>query len=913
MSYIPHSENGMSDSHLASTGNAPAVRQKQTRRGAGDAGIFRSLPTVILALLLLCLLALFYVLVNSGSVSLPVAAATPTLAAVSLGLAAFYLLLHVGQRRSRFWGDRRGEAAVQYQANVLRHVSDAIISTDLNYVVQSWNQAAADIYGWSEEEVIGQLLPKLLQTTYHDTTHEAAQAQFERDGFWQGEVIQQRRDGTPVYIQASVRMIRDEEGIPIAVVSANRDVTRQKETDRLLQIRLTSEQLIARISADFVNCSVAETDGMIEKALAEICAFAGVDDASIYLLQPGTTDMYYPAYRWHVTGPNIPTDLSPFKRSDMRLPLVQPGYVYIGSLNDLPPEATAEREMMAANGTRSVVSFALTAKGDLLGFLNFSSYAREYAWDENLIDLFRFVTDILASALVRKWAEEALRESKESYQMLVEQSLQGLVVYQDNRIVFANSAVSHITGYQLEELLALSAEETANLLAWQNQEMVLQRARDRLAGKVVPSQYEVGMVHKNGTVVWLEIASSRIEYRGQPAIQVVLIDITGRKRAEEALRQSQKLESLGILAGGIAHDFNNLLVVMLGQNSLALVLLPEDSLARPHIQKAVSAAERAADLTQQLLAYSGQGQFLVAPIDLNALIQENLHLLDVALPKEVELRMQLTQPLPVVQADKGQMQQVVMNLIINAVEAMEGQPGVVIVTTGVEAITPEQVELWQYKDQSQPSGRYVYLQVTDNGCGMDAETRSRIFDPFFTTKFTGRGLGLAAVLGIVRGHKGGLQMESEPGKGTTFRLFFPAAEVKAITGLPQAAAALAETGLVLIIDDDAPVREAVADILALVGWQAIQAESAEAGIALYRENWTDTALVLLDLSMPGMGGVEVSSALHQINPDVSLVLCSGYGHLEAMRRFAHMPVQAFLQKPFTADRLLEVVQRYARK
>lgn len=905
MSHIPQSEMGMSDSWAESARHTPDAPDKQRQRGVLAAGIYRSLPTIILALSsLLCLLTLLVGLSNPDFASL-------SLTTVSLGLATFALLLFAGQRRGWFSTSLRDAATIQYQANVLRHVSDAVISTDLQYVVQSWNQAAADIYGWSEEEAVGRPLLSILQTTYFDTTHEAAQVQFEQNGFWHGEVIQQRRDGSPVFIQSSVRMIRDEKGAPIAVVAANRDVTIQKETERLLQIRLTTEQLIARISADFVNCSVIEIDAMIDQALAEICRFASVDDAAIYLLQPETADVYYPAYRWHMSGLDVPPELLAFKRSDMRLPLVQPGYVYIGSVRDLPPEATAEREIMTASGTQSVIAFALTVKGDLLGFLSLSSYTREYAWDENLIDLFRFVTDIVTSALTRKWAEEALRESKESYQMLVEQSLQGLVVYQDNRIVFANPAVSHITGYQLEELLALSAEATANLLAWQNQELVLQRARDRLAGKSVPPRYEVEMVHKNGTVIWLEIASSRIEYRGMPAIQVVLVDITERKQAEEALRQAQKLESLGVLAGGIAHDFNNLLVAMLGQSSLALTLLPEDSAVRPHILKAVSAAERAADLTQQLLAYSGQGQFLVTPIDLNALIQENLHLLDVALPKEVELRMQLAQPLPLIQADKGQMQQVIMNLLINAAEAIGGQPGVVAVTTGDQMVSPEQVESWQHTGQPQPSGRYVYLQVTDNGCGMDAETLSRIFDPFFTTKFTGRGLGLAAVLGIVRGHKGGLQVESEPQQGTTFRLFFPAVE-PVESPVVSAPAASAETGLVLVIDDDAPVREAIADILMLAGWRVIDAESALAGIDQYREHWTDTSLVLLDLSMPGMGGAEVSSALHEINPSVPLVLCSGFGPLEAMRRFAHMPVRAFLQKPFTADQLLDVVRQYAR-
>lgn len=389
MGHIPQAETGMSESRAELAGK---------RRRALAAGIFWSLIILLVLSLLLCFLALLYGLLNPDSDSLPEAIA-------SLGLAVFCLLLLAAQRRGWLSVPLRQEAALQYQAKVLRHVSDAVISTDLDYVVQSWNQAAAGIYGWSEEEAVGQSLPQLLQTTYFDTTHEAAQAQFERDGFWQGEVMQRRRDGAPVHIQSSVRMIRDEEGAPIAVVAANRDVSMQKETERLLQIRLTTEQLIARISTDFVNCSVVEIDAMIEQALAEICRFASVDDAAIYLFQPDRADVFYPAYRWYVSGLDAPPELPAFKRSDMRVPLAPPGYVHIGSVGDLPPEATAEREMMIATRTRSVVAFGLMAKGDLLGFLTFSSYTREYAWDENLIDLFRFVTDIVASALTRKWAE----------------------------------------------------------------------------------------------------------------------------------------------------------------------------------------------------------------------------------------------------------------------------------------------------------------------------------------------------------------------------------------------------------------------------------------------------------------------------------------------------------------------------
>jgi nitrogen-specific signal transduction histidine kinase/CheY-like chemotaxis protein len=393
----------------------------------------------------------------------------------------------------------------------------------------------------------------------------------------------------------------------------------------------------------------------------------------------------------------------------------------------------------------------------------------------------------------------------------------------------------------------------------------------------------------------------------------VTIDITDRVRAEEALRQAQKTESLGVLAGGIAHDFNNLLVAMLGQASLALAQLPPESPARAPIEKAVKAAERGADLARQMLAYSGRGQFERRPIHLNTLIHENLHLFEVAVPKNVQLRMDLAEALPPIEGDIGQMQQVVMNLIINAAEAIGERPGTVRMITGMEDVRAGDDRLWRYTNKPLAPGRYVTLEVRDNGSGMDAETLSKIFDPFFTTKFTGRGLGLAAVLGIVRGHKGGLLVDSAPGHGTTFKLYFPADSAELIQPLPPDTTPPAHApagGLVLVIDDEQPVREAVTDILELDGLQVITASGGAAGIALYQKRQADVRLVLLDLSMPGMGGEETFRRLRAINPDARVILSSGYSQAEATRHFVGQGLAGFIQKPYNASTLVKTIRQH---
>ncbi len=389
-------------------------------------------------------------------------------------------------------------------------------------------------------------------------------------------------------------------------------------------------------------------------------------------------------------------------------------------------------------------------------------------------------------------------------------------------------------------------------------------------------------------------------------------DITEHKHSEEALRRTQKLESLGLLAGGVAHDFNNLLVAILGQTSLGLTRLPPESPARANLEKAVRAAERAADLTRQMLAYSGRGHFQVTSVDLNALILDNLHLFEVAVPKNVHLRSQLEPSLPWIDADVGQIQQVVMNLITNAAEAIGERPGTVTVTTGSRTVGARDTGLWRHTGEPMAPGTYVALEVQDDGAGMTATVRERIFDPFFTTKFTGRGLGLAAVLGIVRGHKGGLQVESEPGYGTLFRLVFPRSQRTPVSREPAMAAALAPNGTVLVIDDEEVVREAVADALEAEGIRYRLAADGDSGVALFREHSGEIGLVLLDLSMPGRSGEDTYSELRRVDGAVPVLLSSGFAEEEARRRFGGKDLAGFLQKPYRFPTLLAEVKRCLR-
>jgi PAS domain S-box-containing protein len=519
----------------------------------------------------------------------------------------------------------------------------------------------------------------------------------------------------------------------------------------------------------------------------------------------------------------------------------------------------------------------------------------------------------------RRQVEEALRVSEQQLRNIIDCMFAYVgLIDAAGKVIEANKTAIAASGLSEQEIRGTPLVEVPSIryssrISTQFQNAIRQAAH----GEVVRFDTEILVAD---SLLTLDVGFSPLFDADGQVQQIVAsgVDITARIKAEEAMRDAQKLESLGVLAGGVAHDFNNLLVAILGQTSLALAHLPasENSPIRTAIEKAVVASRRAADLTRQLLAYSGRGTFEVKPLDLSRLVQENLHLLEVALPKNVELQFDLLPTLPPIEADTGQMQQVVMNLIINAAEAIGEKSGTVNIHTYSQIGNIEAGDDWQQISDPPAAKQYVILETQDDGVGMSRETIAKIFDPFFTTKFTGRGLGLSAVLGIVRGHKGGVWVKSEPGKGTTFRLFFPVSD-----GLPDEEltmpepeisqpAGLGKARLVLVIDDEAQIREGIHDILELEGLETIGAPNGEAGIELYRARVNEIGLVLLDLSMPGLSGEATLEGLRAINPEVKVVLSSGYNQSETVQRFAGRGLAGFLQKPYDVQKLLQTVRKY---
>lgn len=533
-------------------------------------------------------------------------------------------------------------------------------------------------------------------------------------------------------------------------------------------------------------------------------------------------------------------------------------------------------------------------------------------------------------AFYRIQVERQLRDSEYKFRSIIEQAMDGIfLIDAEGYIIEWNSAQVSITGISRAEALGRPSWEIWNQLLPDERKIKLSptylegRIRQIMTTGQLPEHWHFAETEIQCPDGQRRILQSRLFLMERAAGHMagsVSRDVTRIKQMDEAVRQAQKVESLGILAGGAAHDFNNLLVVLLGQTSLALAKLPPDHPAAAHIKKAVEAAERASDLTQQMLAISGQGQFEKQRLHLSHLIQQELDLLQTMVPSHVTLIPELSDVLPAIEADRSQLHQVLTNLIMNAREAIGENRGVIRVETAVQNITHSAIESHRYIGTPPKAGKYVRLTVADSGPGLDADTLSKVFDPFFSTKDLGRGLGLSAVAGIMRGHQGAIRVDSRPGHGTKFSLLFPGdSDIMDIidqqeneNGEVDMNHPVSSAKHVLVIDDQETVCEAVTDILDLENIPVLTALSGQEGVAVYKEHQSQIGLVLLDLSMPGMNGHETYQALYEINPQVPVIFSSGYDEEEILQRFdgSGSGLVGFLKKPYNLSVLLKTVKQH---
>ncbi|MCR4408127.1 MAG: GAF domain-containing protein, partial [Anaerolineae bacterium] len=504
----------------------------------------------------------------------------------------------------------------------------------------------------------------------------------------------------------------------------------------------------------------------------------------------------------------------------------------------------------------------------------------------------------------RKRTEEALRESEEKYRNLVERANDGIVIVQDNVLKYANSRLAEITGYTVEELVGTPY---ANYIHPDELSKVVEHYERRMAGEEIRTIYETALQHKDGSKVEVELNAGIIMFQGRPADLVFIRDISERKRLEEQLLQAQKMEAVGRLAGGVAHDFNNLLTAIIGYSELLLMGLGPDSPWRKDIAEIKKAADRAAALTRQLLAFSRKQMLQPQVLNLSLVVAGIEKMLRRLIGEDIELVIILDPELGLVKADPGQIDQVIMNLAVNARDAMPQGGKLTIETRNVYL----DEEYAQQHLEVEP-GPYVMLAVSDTGVGMDEEIKSHLFEPFFTTKEVGKGtgLGLATVYGIIKQSGGHIWVYSEPGQGTTFKIYLPVVgeEVEPARLPPLLDESLHGAETILLVEDDSLVRELASRVLIQHGYLVLEAYDGEKALRICQEYRKPIHLLVTDVVMPGgMSGRQLAETLITMHPETRVLYMSGYTDDSIVYHGVLEPGTAFLQKPFTPESLARKV------
>lgn len=741
--------------------------------------------------------------------------------------------------------------------------NDLVLLTDRAGVIQEINRQARALLGYSS----GQLLGRSIADLHFATDLPAAWSAFQQV-LEQGEVRFETRlkkaDGEAAPVEISASLIDIGDGL---VQGICRDITARKQAEEALRISEEKWRKLFDEAIDGIGVADMETGVLLNcnKALAQL-----VDRDRGELIGRHQKILHPPA--------------------------------------DRDGDFSSTFQLHRRHGNGKVLETQVITRTGVI---------REVEIKANILELHgrRLMQGIFRDVTERARMEQALRESEEKYRQYIENAPIGVFVADDHsRLLEMNPTACRVSGYTAAQLRRLTL---ADLLTPESLQTGLGYLRQlKEFGK---TSGELRIRRKDGTDRILTVDAVRLaegRYLG------FCLDVTRSRWAEQErltmerqLLRAQKLESMGVLAGGIAHDFNNILAVIIGQLDMALEDMPPFSpLLRPLLE-AQQASLRAADLCRQLLIYAGKERFFIESLNLNDLIQEITRLLQVSISKRAALRHNLAAGLPAFAGDATQIRQVLMNLLINASEALGEQDGVIALSTGVlkceRAVLDQANPAYQPGfDEPLPEGPYVYCEVTDTGCGMESETQAKMFEPFFTTKFTGRGLGLAALLGIVRAHKGAIKVRSAPGRGTSIQVLFPAsatptptASVEPVTAAKPSA--WQGSGVILVVDDEQAVRALTGKLLQRLGFTVLIAAGGREALTVFQQHADDIVCVLLDRTMPDLDGEQTFRELRRLRPTVKVILCSGYNRQEATRALAGEGLTGFLQKPYQFAALRE--------
>jgi PAS domain S-box-containing protein len=749
------------------------------------------------------------------------------------------------------------EETLRKQASLLDLAPDAIIAGDMNNTVTYWNAGAEKTYGWKRAEAVGKINQQLLQTVF-PSSFEDLKTEVIREGRWEGELTQARRDGSKIVVASRWALQRDDEGRPVAMLKINTDITERKRA--VEDLRNSEERWRAVFENSSAGIILADRSGRfqaVNPAFKKMVGYAGDELRGLSFIDITHEDDRDANWR-------LFTELLEGKRQYFEM----------------------EKRYRSKDGN------VVWAKVGV-------SLARSTETTP------QFILSISENITARKQAEAALRESEERFRNMADAApvmiwVSGL----DKRCTFFNKGWLTFTGRTMEQELT---NGTASGVYPDDREHWFATYSSSFDARR-DFQMEYRLRRADGEYRWvLNNGVPRFATDGGFAGYIgSCIDITDLKRTQKEALARQKLESLGVLAGGIAHDFNNLLGSILAEAELVEADLVEGSAAREEINRIKAVAIRGAEIVRELMIYTQQGQpDVVEAVDVSRLVEEMLELLKVSISKHAVLTSDLPHNLSAVWGNAPQIRQVVMNLLMNASEAVGEKEGVISVTT---AQVSGGRDLAPNSSPDLPSGDYVRLEVLDNGCGMTEETKAKIFDPFFTTKFVGRGLGLAVVQGIVRAHGGAINLVSEPGQGTRFQVLLPctpkgASEVHSATTSARVEQSNARAGTILIVEDEEILRWAVSRALRKIGFSVMEASDGSAAIDLVRTHKDEIDVILLDLTLPGPSSREVFEEALRVRPNLKVVLTSAYSKETVDVSFTGLRIKHFIRKPFQLGEL----------
>ncbi len=761
-------------------------------------------------------------------------------------------LEQAAQRRAR----RRAEESIQKLLRAVEQARNAIFMTDPNGVITYINPAFEQIYGYPKEEVLGKT-PRILKSGQHD------EAFYER--FWQSllagefvreEFVNKASDGRLVTVENSVSPVLDAQGGRSGFIAVQDDVTERKRSEEAL--RKSEDRFSLAFHASPVPISIREV---------ETNRYVDVNDQFVRVLG-------YP--REEVIG-RTPSEVGLFVNSE--------------SLKRIA-------EGIAGEGAALNLELQLRGRSGEIHDAVGSVAPIEVGGAPCVLAIFFDVTR-------RKRAEKEMRKSEERFRRLFDSNTIGITVADlSGQILESNDAYLTMIGYTHEELLS-------GVVRWDEMTPAEYREKDRIAVEQlqrtgVAQPYEKALIRKDGTRVPLLIGIAMLE-ASEGSIIAYTVDLSDRRLLEEQFRQAQKMEAVGQLAGGVAHDFNNLLTAILGYADVLASKLPSDSSLQEEIGEIRGAGQRAAALTRQLLAFSRKQVLEPVVLRLNDLVGNLEKMLGRVIGEDVQFVTRLDLSEGNVRADPGQLEQVIVNLIVNARDAMPKGGKLTIETADVELDGA-----YAERHAMVPPGRYMMLAVSDTGVGMDSETQARIFEPFFTTKEKGKGtgLGLSTVYGIVKQSGGYIWVYSEPGKGTTFKVYLPRVE-EAVSGVPtRSMVSLPVLGIetILLVEDERAIRALALSVLEKHGYRVLEAGSGKDALERVRGEARPIHLLLTDLGMPEMSGTELASRLRELHPDIRVLFMSGYTDDGVVRNGQLGRGRAFLQKPFTPSALARKVR-----